>query len=111
MSWWKRAFSLARPQEDAAPEKTERVFLERLAAKVEARGLTTVTVLFLESFRPLAFLGSQLLVFLEPMVKALVNLEEYDHFVHLVERPAHLAYFLRRLERPSPAEDEKNHEQ
>jgi len=44
--------------------------VERLAAQVKARGLEAPVVFLLESHSPLAFLGSQALVFLEPLLRA-----------------------------------------
>ncbi|GAB4506384.1 MAG: hypothetical protein Kow00123_05220 [Anaerolineales bacterium] len=43
--------------------------IERLVAKVRAWGLEAPAVFLLESHSPLSFLGSQALVFLEPLFR------------------------------------------
>ena len=43
---------------------------ERLARRIVARGLATPAIFALESMKPLSFLGSQFLVFVQPFYSA-----------------------------------------
>jgi len=70
--------------------------IERLVAKVKAWGLEAPAVLLLQSHSPLAFLGSQALVFLEPVFRMAGRerfaqdwaraLEDRDTVEHIVRR-------------------------
>jgi hypothetical protein len=74
------------PAGEGAPgEISDREILERLAKWVVIRRLTVPSILFLETHRPLSFIGSQLMVvaspfvhFFEPFLKGLVG-EGYEH--------------------------------
>lgn len=59
--------------------------VERLAAEVVRRRMVTPALVVLESARPLAYAGSQALVFLEPLVRTLLSAPDYDLFVKLLE--------------------------
>jgi ABC-type Zn2+ transport system substrate-binding protein/surface adhesin len=61
-------------------------------------GLAVPAIFFLESTKPLSYIGSQVLVFLEPFVKSVLTLASYDRFVALVEDRANVEKLLRRIE-------------
>ncbi len=69
------------------PTQGERVeaLIQRVATEVVRRRLTAPAVLVLESARPLCFLGSQALVFLDPLVRAFLNAPDYDLLVRILE--------------------------
>ena len=50
--------------------------------------MTVPAILFLESVKPLSFVGSQALYFFEPMVRALFAVPEYERFAAMMERRA-----------------------
>jgi hypothetical protein len=50
------------------PELTDQEILDRLASWIVERRMTAPAILFLESHRPLAFIGSQALIFTSPVV-------------------------------------------
>jgi hypothetical protein len=48
--------------------------------------MTVPAILFLESVKPLSFVGSQALYFFEPMVRAVFTVPDYERFAALMER-------------------------
>ena len=60
--------------------------------------MTVPAILFLESVKPLSFVGSQALYFFEPMVRALFSVPEYERFAALVERRENIELLLVKIE-------------
>ncbi len=60
--------------------------------------MTVPAILFLESVKPLSFVGSQALYFFEPMVRALFSVPEYERFAALVERRENIEVLLVKIE-------------
>ena len=61
-------------------------------------GLSVPAILFLESMRPLNFLGSQFMHIMSPAVHTLVPMAEWDHLAHLLEDRRGVEYLIRRIE-------------
>lgn len=57
----------------------------RIARKIVERELTVPAIIFLESIKPVSFLGSQMLVFANPIVSLLVQSGDYYRFVRMIE--------------------------
>ncbi len=73
-------------------------FLDRLSQWIAERRMATPAVLFLESVKPMSFVGSQAMVFFEPMVKALFTGHGYTRFAALMEHRENMEVFLQRIE-------------
>ncbi len=100
MGWLAHAFALG----DPAPWTPEdEALLDRLASEVVRRGLQTPAVLFLESSKPLNFLGSQAMTFLQPMAGTLFNAVEWERVAALLERREALERLAARIEASSHA--------
>jgi hypothetical protein len=69
-----------------------------VAARVVRMGLAVPAIFFLESTKPLSYVGSQVLVFLEPFVKSVLTVASYDRFVALLEDRSNIEKLLRRIE-------------
>jgi hypothetical protein len=65
--------------------KTEEELLSYFAEKIANRGLTTPAIFLLEAFKPLNLIGSQVLIFLDPLIKLLLNLKYYQEIIKLLE--------------------------
>ena len=76
----------------------EERLVERLAREVTTRRMTVPAILFLESMKPLTFLGSQWLRFFEPMVRAVVDRAEYGTAAGLFEDRDKVEILLQRIE-------------
>ena len=60
--------------------------------------MTVPAILFLESVKPLSFIGSQALYFFEPMVRAIFSVPEYERFAALLERRENIEVLLVKIE-------------
>jgi len=61
--------------------------------------MTVPAILFLESVKPLSFVGSQAMYFFEPMVRALFAVPEYERVAALMERRESVEALLVAIER------------
>ncbi|GEM_PF-205342 len=59
--------------------------IDKLAKGIVQRQLTVPAIIFLESIKPLSFLGNQLLIFANPVVSLVVSSGEYYRFVRMIE--------------------------
>ena len=73
--------------------------LARLAREIVDRSLTAPAIMFLESTKPLSFLGSQVMVFFSPFVKAFWDGASYDQLASLLEDRENIEILLREIER------------
>lgn len=96
---FKDAFALH--SEGDKPKLTEKQaeLLDKLAKKVVEYRMTVPAIMFLETVKPLSYIGSQTMVFFEPMVKAVFNVAEYDDFRILMEDRRNVEELLVRIER------------
>lgn len=88
-------------REGRTPE--DEALLDRLATRVVAMRMTVPAILFLESSKPLSFLGSQALYFFEPMVRAFFSVPEYERFAQLLERRETMEALLVKIEEKDAA--------
>ncbi|MBN2565764.1 MAG: hypothetical protein JXB46_08635 [Candidatus Eisenbacteria bacterium] len=100
-----------RASERPLPEHKE--IMDRFARKIIDWRMTAPAVLFLESAKPLSFLGNQALIFFQPMVQSIFNFKTYDEVVEILEDRDNLEYLLSRLEqleaeRTRDERDERN---
>lgn len=70
--------------EPFSPE--DQALLASLARRIVERRMGTPAILFLESVKPLNFLGSQAMVFLAPVVTAVVSPAQWERLSKLLER-------------------------
>ncbi len=80
------------------PAEADEKLLDAVAERVVRMGLAVPAIFLLESTKPLSFVGSQALVFLEPFVKSIFNLASYDRFVALLEDRKNIDTLLRKIE-------------
>lgn len=92
---WAHAFAV-----DPATEisEDERVLADRLARIVVNRRMATPAVMALESARPLSFIGSQVLVFFQPLLNVAFRQEDTDRLVRLLERRDGIDLVLDRIQ-------------
>jgi hypothetical protein len=60
--------------------------------------MSVPAIFFLESSKPLAFVGGQLLIFLEPFVQTLFNFAQYQRFALLMEDRDNWEALIRKIE-------------
>ena len=76
----------------------DRKLLARLAAAIVLRRMGAPAILFLESLRPLNYVGSQAMVFLRPFLTPLFNPGDYKRLAAIVERREGLRALVEAIE-------------
>jgi hypothetical protein len=94
--WFEHAFSLDGGAEPLSEADT--ALLERVCKGVVARGLSMPALMFLESVRPLSFIGGQVLVFFQPMLEMFLKAAEIERAARLLERRDVLEMMAVRIE-------------
>ena len=95
MSFFKDAMHV--PDENPLPEE-ELAVLEKVAKKVVDKSMTVPAIVFLESVKPLNYVGSQAMVFFEPIVQSLFNLKDYDAFRSALEKRQSIEIMIQKIE-------------
>ena len=83
---------------DDIPEDEQRALLEKLAQWVVDRNLTTPAILFLETGKPLNFLGSQLLIAFSPFIQAFFKGEQYQKVALILEKDENVELLIELIE-------------
>lgn len=76
----------------------EDAVLDKIARKAVDKGWSVPAILFLESVKPLNFLGSQTMVFFEPIVQTLFSFRDYTTFREALEKRESIEILLLRIE-------------
>jgi hypothetical protein len=71
------------PEGELTPEQRE--VLEKVAKKVVYWRMAVPAIMALETAKPLSFIGSQAMVFFEPIVQTMFSFKHYDTFRELME--------------------------
>ena len=93
------------PQKSDEPQTAEsQAMIDRLTDWIQTRGLAGPAILFLEASKPLALIGSQMLLVLQPMLGAIGPAWFADHrvvaeYAALLEDPVTIDRLLVHLER------------
>jgi hypothetical protein len=82
----------------AAGEMGDEDLLNAVAQRIVRMGMAVPAVFFIESTKPLSFVGSQVLVFLEPFVSAFLTIRNYQRFTRLMEDRKNLETLIQRIE-------------
>jgi len=98
MSFLKGNVELPDPEKNPLPAEEEAV-LDKLAHKVVDKGMTVPAIIFLESVKPLNYIGSQVLVFFEPIVQTLFNFKDYSTFRTSLEKRETIEILILKIEK------------
>ena len=93
----------------ATPESDERL-LAAVAARVARMHMEVPAVLFLESVKPLSFVGSQAMVFFQPFAQALFPWNQYERFTELLSDRENLERLTRLIEAEADAREARKKE-
>jgi len=83
---------------DRGADEDERELIESVARAIVVRGMAAPAILMLESSKPLSFLGSQALHFLEPFVRSLFDSTQFSRFARALENRENVERLLVRIE-------------
>ena len=93
----RHAFDLGSPHGPLTDK--DRELLARLAEKVVRRQMASPAILFLESLRPLSYIGGQALAFLRPFIEPFFKPADVKRLVKILERREGLRALVRAIER------------
>lgn len=79
------------------PEQDE--VLEKVARKVVEKRMTVPALMFIESVKPLNFIGSQVMVFFEPIVQTLFDFKSYTVFREVIEDRDNVELLMQKIEK------------
>jgi hypothetical protein len=98
MSIFKGHMSQPEGEQPAIPQEEDEV-LEKVARKVVQWRMAVPAILFLESVKPLNYIGAQVMVFFEPIVQSLFNFKYYEIFRIAMERRENVENLLQKIEK------------
>lgn len=84
--------------EACVPNARQSEICDLLLREVSRRSLTTPAILWLETTKPLNYVGAQLLHFCEPILSAVCDQQACREFAQFLERPGAVDYLCGRLE-------------
>lgn len=72
--------------------------LRKLADYIVKRNMSVPAIMFLESVRPLNFVGSQAMIFLKPLLSRFFTREEYDKLAIVLENREAIDLLIKEIE-------------
>lgn len=87
------------PVEFEVTEERKQFLINKIAQRVVDYRLSPVAIVFLESSKPVSFLGNQLLIFLQPFYRALFSFREYEEVTAMLEDRNNIETLIRAIER------------
>ncbi|MEO0136104.1 MAG: hypothetical protein ABIL39_09265 [candidate division WOR-3 bacterium] len=66
-------------------EERRNFLINKIAQKIVDLRLSPVAIVFLESSKPLTFLGNQLMIFMQPFYRAFFSYQEYEEIAAMLE--------------------------
>jgi len=84
-------------------EDDDTVLIRKLADFVVRRDMSVPAVMFLESVRPLNFVGSQSMVFFNPILSRFFSRNEYDRIANILEKREVVDLLIREIEQKANA--------
>jgi hypothetical protein len=72
--------------------------LEKLAHKIVDLRFSAMAIFILESMKPLSFVGSQVMVFFEPIVQTFFEFRDYETIQEAIEHRENIEYLIGRIE-------------
>jgi DNA repair photolyase len=87
-----------RNDESGIPPEHEEV-LDKVAKKVVEKRMTVPALMFIESVKPLNFIGSQVMVFFEPIVQSLFDFKSYTVFREAIENRDNVELLMQKIEK------------
>ena len=98
MSFWKGGPVDVPDSDHVSLPEEEAAVLEKVAEQVVKRSMTVPAILFFESVKPLNFIGSQAMVFFEPIVQSVFEFKDYNALRQALEKRQTLEILIQRIE-------------
>lgn len=94
-------FKHAFATDSAKLEDCDTALIEKLAEFVVRRNMAVPAIMFLDSVRPLNFVGSQAMVFFKPILSRFFTRDEYDKLATILEKREVIDLLIREIEQKS----------
>ncbi len=91
------------------PQQEE--ILDKIAKKVVHWKMSVPAILFLESVKPLNYIGSQMMAFFEPFVQTVFSWKDYEEFRKMMEERGTIELLLLRIEEFEAEAEKKEKEE
>ncbi|MDH4211235.1 MAG: hypothetical protein OEV79_07275 [candidate division WOR-3 bacterium] len=88
-------------------EERKKFLINKIAQKVIDYRLSPVAIIFLESSKPLSFLGNQFMIFMQPFYRALFSFREYEEIAAMLENRSNVEALICEIERLEEERDER----
>ncbi len=99
------------PPEEQELTSDEMHLMRRIAQKIVDRGMTIPAILFLESVKPLNYIGSQVMVFMEPFMHAILrSVKDYNLFRQMMEKRDNVERLLQKIEELDAIQERRERE-
>lgn len=93
----RHAFAIEERQTDGKPTDDELALVRKLTGIIVRRKMGVPAALFLESFQPLNFIGSQIMFFLRPFMTFIFSAAEYDKLARILERRSSIEILIQEI--------------
>lgn len=80
-------------------EERKKILINKIAQKVIDYRLSPVAIVFLESSKPISFLGNQFMIFMQPFYRALFAYREYEEITAMLEDRNNIEALICEIER------------
>lgn len=82
---------------DINPERRTEI-ITKIAQKTVDLRLSPIAIVLLESVKPLSFLGSQLMIFFQPIITAVLPFHQYEEVAALLEERENVELLIQTIE-------------
>lgn len=93
----KFAFSTG-ADEEFNPTEEQKAVVEQISEEVVKRKMATPALIFLETMRPLNYIGAQVMHFFKPFISAIMTTDKYNRFAEFLENRKSVDYLCERIE-------------
>ncbi len=87
-------------------EERKKFLINKIAQKVVDMRLSPVAIVFLESSKPLSFIGNQFMIFMQPFYRAFFSYREYEEVAAMLEERKNIEILICEIERLEEAWNE-----
>ena len=99
------SFKHAFATDSAKFDECDTELIRKLADFVVRRNMSMPAIMFLESVRPLNFVGSQAMVFFKPIVSRFFTKVEYDKLATILEKREVIDLLIKEIEKKAKQND------
>jgi hypothetical protein len=87
-------------------EERKKFLVNKIAQKIVDMRLSPVAIVFLESSKPLSFIGNQFMIFMQPFYRAFFSYREYEEIAAMLEERKNIETLICEIERLEEAWNE-----